>query len=250
MLNNIQIFRYIKTNSIIHKINPLNKLLTLIILTLIVLNSNNIIFHIIIILYLFILMLLSKIKIKKYLKSIKSIIYLLIAIFIINAICKLDIITNTINVFRILEIFLYSSLIMITTPTNELIYGLDKILLPLKILKINTNKIILILTMAIKFIPIVIDQINSILKYLQSKKIRKNKILILSAITIPTINLLLRKADLLSEELELKLYDYNIKIEKQEWKIIDTIILIIYLGILIGGKYAIFNDFFIWWNKL
>lgn len=245
MLNNIQIFRYIETNSLIHKINPLNKLLTLIIFTILILNINNIYFHIIIILYLFMLIKLSKIEINEYLKSIKTILYLLISVFIINIIFKVNIITTLINIFRIVEIVVYSSLIMMTTKTNQLIYGLDKILLPLKIFKINTNKIIFILTMAIKFIPIVIEQINTILKGLISKGIRKNKILVLSAIIIPTINLLLRKAELLSDELELKLYNYNIEIQKCSWKKIDTIIILIYLGILIGGIYAIFNDFFI-----
>lgn len=245
MLNNIQIFRYIETNSLIHKINPLNKLLTLIIFTILILNINNIYFHIIIILYLCILIKLSKIEINKYLKSIKTILYLLISVFIINIIFKVNIITTLINIFRIVEIVIYSSLIMMTTKTNQLIYGLDKILLPLKIFKINTNKIIFILTMAIKFIPIVIEQINTILKGLISKGIRKNKILVLSAIIIPTINLLLRKTDLLSDELELKLYNYNIEIQKYSWKKIDTIIILIHLGILIGGIYAIFNDIFI-----
>ena len=244
MLNNIQIFRYIDTNSIIQKINPLNKILTLIIFTIISITSNNIIEHMIFIVYLFLLMLLSKIKINKYLKLMKGLLYLLIPIFIINLFCKVDMILNVTNILKIIEIFIYSSLITISTTTNELIYSLDRLLLPLKILKINTKKIIFVLTLSIKFIPIVIEEFNIVIKGLISKGIKKNKILVLKAIIIPTFSLLIRKADMLADELELKIYDYNIKIETYNWNLSDWIILIIYIMIF-GGRYALFNDFFL-----
>ncbi len=244
MLNNIQIFRYINTNSIIQKINPLNKLLTLIIFTIISITSNNLIEHILLIIYIFILILLSKVKMNKYLKSMKSLIYLLIPIFIINILCKIDIILSITNIFKIIEIFIYSSLITLSTTTNELLYSLDKLLIPLKILKINTKKIIFILTLSIKFIPIVIEVFNKIIKGLISKGIKKNKILVLKAIIIPTYSLLIKKADLLADELELKLYNYNIKIDNYNWNLKDWIILIIYIAVF-GGRYALFNDIFL-----
>lgn len=244
MLNNIQIFRYINTNSIIQKINPLNKLLTLIIFTIISITSNNLIEHILLIIYIFILILLSKVKMNKYLKSMKSLIYLLIPIFIINILCKIDIILSITNIFKIIEIFIYSSLITLSTTTNELLYSLDKLLIPLKILKINTKKIIFILTLSIKFIPIVIEEFNKIIKGLISKGIKKNKILVLKAIIIPTYSLLIKKADLLADELELKLYNYNIKIDNYNWNLKDWIILIIYIAVF-GGRYALFNDIFL-----
>ena len=249
MLNNIQIFRYIDTNSIIQKINPLNKLLTLIIFTIISITSNNIIEHILLIIYLLFLILLSKIKINKYLKSMKCLLYLLIPIFIVNLLCKIDLILNITNIFKIIEIYIYSSLITISTSTNELIYSLDKLLLPLKILKINTKKIILVLTLSIKFIPIVIEEFNKVIKGLISKGIKKNKILVLKAIIIPTFSLLISKADMLADELELKLYDYNIKIDDYNWNLKDWIILMIYI-IVFGGRYALLNDIFLWWNEL
>lgn len=233
MLNNIQIFKYVETNSIIHKIDSLNKLLTLIIFTIITFK-NNIIIHLLLLIYLIILIVLSKIKILMYLKSIKGITYLLLSILIINIICKVDIVLNIINLFRIIEIVIYSSIITMTTKTNELISGLYGLLLPLKLFKININKIVFILTMSIKFISIIIEEFNKIIKGLIGKGIKtKNKLLVFKSIIIPTFSLSLRNSDSIATELEFKLYSYdNIKITNN-WKIIDTVILIIYIIVLI-----------------
>jgi len=233
MLNNIQIFKYIETKSIIHKIDSLNKLLTLIIFTLISFK-NNIFIHLVLLIYLFILIILSKNKLLKYLKSIKNIIYLLTAVFLINIVCKVDIVLNLINLFRIIEIVIYSSIITMTTKTNELISGLYRLLLPLKLFKININKIVFILTMSIKFIFIIIDEFNKIIKGLISKGIKtKNKVLVLKSIIIPTISLSLRQSDALANDLDFKLYNYDDIEIISNWKIIDTVILIIYIITLI-----------------
>jgi len=233
MLNNIKIFKYIETKSIIHKIDSLNKLLTLIIFTLISFK-NNIFIHLVLLIYLFILIILSKIKLLTYLKSIKNIIYLLTAVFLINIVCKVDIVLNVINLFRIIEIVIYSSIITMTTKTNELISGLYRLLLPLKLFKININKIVFILTMSIKFIFIIIDEFNKIIKGLISKGIKtKNKVLVLKSIIIPTISLSLRQSDALANDLDFKLYNYDDIEIISNWKIIDTVILIIYIITLI-----------------
>lgn len=233
MLNSIQIFRYTETNSIIHKIDSLNKLLTLIVFTLISFN-NNIIIHLILILYLIFLINLSKIKITSYVKSIKNITYLLVAIFLINIICKMDIILNLINIFRIIEIVIYSSIITMTTKTDELISGLYRLLIPLKIFKININKIVFILIMSIKLIPVIIDEFNKTIKGLKGKGVgTKNKLLMIKSIVIPTFSLIIRKSDNIVTDLEFKLYNYeNIKITNN-WKLIDTIIFIIHIFVLI-----------------
>lgn len=243
MLNNIRISNYIKTNSLLQKLNPLNKILTLIIFLFISLLTNNIYIHLGLIVYLLILILISKINIKVYLLSFKTILFLLVAIFLINLLFNMNIITNIVNILKIIEMIIYSSLLTITTSSMDLIGGLNILLKPLKIFKINTNEISYILMLGIKFIPLVIDQINIIIKTLLSKGINlknsKHKILILKSIIIPTINNSLRKADLVADSLILKSYNINEIEINNKWKVLDITILIVYLICLlfiIGGK--------------
>lgn len=238
MLNNIQLSKYINTSSCIHKLSPICKLVTLIIFLFITMLVSNIYLHCLILIYLFILILISKINIREYLKTFKSIFYLLLAIFIINAIFQVNIISNIINISKIIEMIFYSSLITMTTSDIELINGFNMIFKPLKIFKININEISFILSMSIKFVPIIIDQINDIIKNLRSKginlKTSKHKILIIKSIIIPTLNLSIRKADLLADNLTLKLYNLNNNnINYNKWKLKDSIILIVYILCLI-----------------
>lgn len=239
MLNNIEISKYTNTNSYIHKLNTLNKILTLILFLIITMFITNIYIHLVIIIYLFILLLISKIDIKKYLSSLKTTLYFLSAIFFINLLFKMNIITNIVNIFKILEMIIYSSLLTLTTSSSELIMGLNKLLSPLKIFKIKINEISYVLMLALKFIPLIIDQMNIIIKTLLSKgislKTSKHKILILKSIIIPTINSSLRKADLLADTLILKSYDIDkekTNARYNEWKLKDTIIILIYIACL------------------
>ena len=75
-------------------------------------------------------------------------------------------------------------------PTAKLIQALEVLLSPLKILKINTEKLSIIINIAINFIPIFINEINSIDASLVSKGVEKNlilKIKYIAKLILPTI---------------------------------------------------------------
>lgn len=238
MLNNISLNNYVDRKTFIYKLNTICKLISLFLFLLITLNTENIYIHISYLIYLFFLILISKILIKDYLKSIKHVLYLLIGIFIINIIFQTTFLENAINIFKIIEIVIYTSIITMTTSESEMINGISTILKPLKIFKININKLAFIFTFTIRFIPIIIDQINIILKTLLSRGIntKKNKLIILKSIIIPTFNLSIKKADNLADSMEVRMYDINnekTNYTYNKWSIKDTLIMIIYISILI-----------------
>lgn len=239
MLNNISLSGYIDRKTFIHKLNAINKLLSLFIFLVITLITISIYIHISYLLYLFLLIVISKIPLREYLKSIRYILYLLIGLFLINLIFKTPLLDNIINILKVIEIVVYTSIITMTTSETEMIKGISTLLKPLKIFKINTFKLAFIFTFTIRFIPVIIDQVNIILKKLLSKgiNIKRNKILVLKSIIIPTFNLSIKKADNLSDSMEVRMYDINnnkINYIHNKWGIKDTIILLFYILILIG----------------
>lgn len=239
MLNDIVLNRYINNKTFIHDLNTVNKLLTIPLFILITINTKSIYYHFVYLIYLLFLIVLSKVSFKKYIKSLKYVLYLMGGIFLINIIFNTPIIDNIVNILRIIEIVIYSSIITMTTSESEMLDGISIILKPLKIFKININKLSLIFTLTIRFIPIIIDQINKIIKTLLSKGInfKKNIVLILKSIIIPTFSLSIKKADDLSESMEVRMYNinnYEKKIIYNKWNIKDLIIIIIYILILIG----------------
>ena len=144
---------------------------------------------------------------------------------------------------------------MYTTPINSLTYGLQLLLKPLK--KINSNKIALSISFSLKFIPIVLEQATNTIQSLKArgidynKETLKNKLEILKLIIIPIFVNSIKKSDNISDILELRLYDVNkmrTNYRINEWNLKDTIF--ITLNVIILLIVRLFNDFFLWWNKL
>lgn len=90
-------------------------------------------------------------------------------------------------------------------PTDKLIKALEKILLPLKLFKINTEKISIILSIAINFIPIFINEITTIDASLTSKG-TKNFILKFKYITKIILPTMFYKTKLIDYSLRSKNY--------------------------------------------
>lgn len=215
MLNNIEINSYIDNNSILNKINPLIKIISIIFILFLSILSNNITSHLLIMLLIINLILLSKIDLKYYIKIIINIKYFLIIIFIFNMFF-INIIDNTINILRIIELIIYSKLITNTTKTTDINYAITILCKPFSILKINPLFISMSITLTIKFIPIVINEINTIIKSLKIKGIYFNKnikknIIILKQIIKPIFKNSISKADKIASMIELKYFDFNKK---------------------------------------
>ena len=215
MLNNIELNSYINSNSIINKINPLIKIISIIFILFLSILSNNITSHLLIILLIINLILISKIDISYYLKTINNMKYFLIVIFVFN-LFFINITDSIINILRIIELIIYSKLITYTTNTSSINHAITKLCTPLKIFKMNPLFISMSITLTIRFIPIVINEINTIVKSLKvkgiyfSKDIKKN-IIILKQIIKPIFKNSILKADKIANAIELKYFDFNKK---------------------------------------
>lgn len=215
MLNNIELNSYIDNDSVINKINPLFKIISIIFILFLSVLSNNIESHLLIILLIINIIILSKIDILHYLKVINNIKYFLLIIFIFNMFF-INITDNIINILRIIELIIYSKLITFTTKTSDINYAITLLFTPLKIFKINPLFISMSITLTIKFIPIVINQINTIIKSLKVKGIYfsdniKKNIIILKQIIKPIFKNSISTSDKIANMIELKHFDFNKK---------------------------------------
>lgn len=242
MLNSFTIGSYYETNSLIHRINPLIKIVCslLSIIALVTSNSFVLIFSIMIIVSLIVY--LSKIPIKLFTKSFFKLKYFLISILLINIIFSGSVVTGFLVVIKMLIIIVISEILLFTTKIKDMIIGLQMFLCPLKIFKISVNKIAFSLAFAIHFIPILFEQANQIIKAQSSRGFTfdnlnlKNKIKMSKVIILPLFNLTLRKADLLAESLQIRNFDYNQNHTYNNFyklKLYDIIIIIFFVIILL-----------------
>ena len=230
MLSDIKLGQFLNTNSIIHKIDPRLKLLFNAIFVILIFFSRSYISFLSIFLALFIVICLSKIPFKLYLNGLKSILFFILITFIVNVffidgrtLFQIGFIKVTyeglnISAFAALKLFLLlltSTTLLFVTSMSDLALGLEKILSPLKIFKVNVRDFSTMITISLRFIPIFIDETNKIITAqklrgadFDSRNVLK-KAKLWSNIFVPLFVSSLKKADDLYLAMESRCYSYD-----------------------------------------
>lgn len=229
MFSNIVFGRYIFKDSIIHKINPIIKLISLIFITIICL-TNNAFENTLILLLIISIISFTKIDYKYFYKNIFGLRYLILSILFIDIIFNIDIVIILNSILKLVAVVLYSNVFMTTTTINELLYSLNKLLKPLKKIKIDINKLTIIITIAIKFIPLVTEQADNIFKSFKSRGLnfKNDKIKNIKIFLTTLFYSLLKKADDIANILEIRNFNINgiIKLNSYKIKYYDILFLI------------------------
>lgn len=241
MSSNITLGRYYQIESVIHKLNPIFKILslTIMIISIFFIDSYNDI--LMLGSYLLLSMAYSNINIKTYLKNILGLKIFLIFIIIINLIFFTSINKIVFDLFKIIFIILYSSILSYTTVITELTYGIEKLLKPLsKILPVSD--IVVVISLSIRYIPSLTSEANRIIRAQKLRGINfdskniKEKIISISGILIPMFIMSLKKAETTADIMDIRLYNYGkskTNYRSNAWKKVDTFLLILNILILI-----------------
>ena len=242
MLNKIMIGRYYPINSLVHKMNPLAKIICVLLFIIMSFLTFDIRFNAMLFILLMLMVCNTKVPFDIYFKTLFSIKWLLLFILIINLIVGSNLSVTIITMFRLIFVVLYTSILTLTTPPTEITYGLEKLFLPLKLIGIPVNKMALSISLALRFIPTIIDQGNKIIKSQASRGIDyynsnlKGKILAIKSLIIPMFVLSIKKADDLADSMEVRLYNVNskrINFRQNKWHFYDTFLVLMHLGLFI-----------------
>ena len=191
-MNNITLGRYVPYDSFLHRMDPRNKVFCLIALMVAVFISYStweLTFIIGGILALFTLMLLfiSHISFKQLFGSLKALWFVIIFLLIVNCLIPpkgAEVIAFNIGSFPIywdailqslkivLRLVLMISLSMILTATTkplELTYALEWYLAPLKIIKFPAHEVAMTISIALRFIPTILGEVERIMKAQSSR---------------------------------------------------------------------------------
>lgn len=242
MFNNIILGQYYPIKSVLHEMNPISKILSIFLFLIALFIINNIYLYLILIILIGIMILVSNIPIKLFLNGIKSLKLLMIIVFICDYILTGNLLLSITIVLRIIAVVLYTSLLTFTTPMSELTYGLEKVFAPLKYLKLPVKELAFSLSLAIAFIPNILEQSNKILKSQASRGIDyrytniKSKLIALSSMLTPMFILSFKRAETIANAMDVRLYGYsnnrtNYRLNK--WSELDNTMIVIHLAILI-----------------
>lgn len=238
MLNSIYLGRYINSSSVIHKLNPLFKMISLFIMLISSLFIDSYYDILILFMYLLLTVAYSDINIKVYLRNIASIKLILIFVLVINLLSLNNII---ISLFSTIFVILYLVILTYTTALTEITYGIELILRPFNKF-IPANKIAMFITLLIRFIPImtmekqrvrnayILRGVNFEEKELKNRL--KNKFNVL----VSSVKISIQKEKELIDSTNLRLYNYGLSrsnFRYNKWRILDTLLLILNILILI-----------------
>lgn len=242
--------QFYQTESVIHKLDPRLKFFTLMLISTEIFFIKDIFTQILILAAIFFCIYLSKIPLKFFLHSIKNISSLIILTSTLN----IFFITNGNTVFKLFFVHITDYAIMLTlqmilrmiilvslcalvifsTPTIKLTDALVSILMPFeKFLPIN--EIAMIISIALRFIPVLSNEFNLIKKAQMSRGINFsdknfiNRIKNYLSLLIPIFILSFKRADDLALAMDARCYNPSAKrnsLKKLKFQAVDFVAII------------------------
>ena len=179
MLREITLGQYYDTKSVIHELDPRTKLIGtfVFIISLFIFRSAAAV--ILATLFLISVVLLSKVPFSYMLRGMKSIFFILLLTVVFNMFLTPGITVFSFWIFKITDegikiaaftairliyLIIGSSVMTLTTTPNNLTDGLESLMSPLKLFRVPVHEVAMMMTIALRFIPILMEETDKIMK--------------------------------------------------------------------------------------
>lgn len=184
MIRDITIGQYYPTKSIIHRLDPRVKIMGTLIFIIVLFVVNSFLGFLVAALGLIAIVAMSKVPLKFMLKGLKPIFFIIIFTFVLNlfmfdgeVIVKFWIFTITreglyravFMAVRLILLILGSSALTLTTTPISLSDGIESLLKPYSKLGFPSHELAMMMTIALRFIPTLLDETDKIMKAQQAR---------------------------------------------------------------------------------
>ncbi len=179
MIRDITIGQYYPADSILHRLDPRVKLIGTIVYIISLFTFQNYYGYILAAFFLYCIIRISKVPFKFIVKGLKPIVVLLLFTVVFNLfltpgtevfrlgflrITAQGIKTSILMAIRLVFLILGSSLMTFTTTPNHLTDGLERVMWPLRKIKVPVHEISMMMSIALRFIPILMEETDKIMK--------------------------------------------------------------------------------------
>lgn len=179
MLKDITVGQYFPTGSVIHKTDPRIKILIVFAFIIFLFIIQSFWGYGLVLLFIIMASIVSKIPAKMLLKGLKPLRWIILITFVINVIftpgtpifslgpisfSEEGVILALRMAFRLCLLVLGTSLLTLTTSPVSLTDGIEGLLKPLKIIGFPAHELAMMITIALRFIPTLIDETDKIIK--------------------------------------------------------------------------------------
>ncbi|MBR6568731.1 MAG: energy-coupling factor transporter transmembrane protein EcfT [Clostridia bacterium] len=179
MISDITIGQYYKGDSFVHKMDPRIKILITVLFLVMIFMCKNFLSLLLTGVIVAVSILASRVPFRMFLKSLKPIIPIVLFTAVINifyigggkellslgfiTVTSKGIFTAVFMAVRIVLLIMSSSILTYTTVPTMLTDAIEKLLSPLKIFHIQVHTLAMMMTLALRFIPTLIEEIERIM---------------------------------------------------------------------------------------
>lgn len=251
MFKDVTIGQYFPGESIVHRFDPRLKIITMIFFIISLFFINTFIPYIFVAIYLFIIIKIGNLPLKVVLKGLKPLRWILLITFVINifflpgeplfklgflTISKEGLKTACLMAIRLMFLVLGTSLLTYTTSPIELTDGIEALLKPMKKIGVPSHEIAMMMTIALRFIPTLIEETDKIMKAQMARGadfesgniIKRSKNLV--PLLVPLFVNSFRRADELATAMEARCYRGGVGRTKMKVLVLEKYDYAIFLG--------------------
>ncbi|MDK8282507.1 MAG: energy-coupling factor transporter transmembrane component T [Peptoniphilus lacrimalis] len=251
MFKDITIGQYFPGESIVHRFDPRLKIITMIFFIISLFFINTFIPYIFVAIYLLIIIKIGNLPLKVVLKGLKPLRWILLITFVINifflpgeplfklgflTISKEGLKTACLMAIRLMFLVLGTSLLTYTTSPIELTDGIEALLKPMKKIGVPSHEIAMMMTIALRFIPTLIEETDKIMKAQMARGadfesgniIKRSKNLV--PLLVPLFVNSFRRADELATAMEARCYRGGVGRTKMKVLVLEKYDYAIFLG--------------------
>ncbi len=280
MLNDVTFGQYYPTQSFVHRMDPRAKIVLVIAYIVAIFLADNFFGLAAVTLFLIIAVAFSRVPVGSVLRSVKMILFIIIFTAVLNlffyssssdlhilaqwwviTISWESIINMIFLAMRLFLLVLGTSVLTLTTTPVALTDGIESLLTPLKWIRFPVHELALIMSIALRFIPTLIDETNRIISAQKARGanfetgglIKRAKAMI--PVLVPLLVSAFRRAEDLGDAMDARCYSGSKGRTKYKkltfgWRDAVGLILlaglitgVVFLNIYFGGKFAILNYF-------
>ncbi len=180
MLRDITIGQYYPAHSVVHKLDPRVKLMATLIYIIALFSFQGVVGFALVTAFLILIIRLSKVPFSYMVKGLKGIVILMAITALFNLfltpgevvllqVWKLTITLEGVKnagfmLIRLIYLIVGTSIMTLTTTPNQLTDGLEKAMMPLRKIHVPVHAIAMMMSIALRFIPILIEETDIIMK--------------------------------------------------------------------------------------
>ena len=261
--------KYVNNDTLLHRLDPRNKFILLFVYMVLIflINPSKVGFEVVgwiaygvLLVFLLILYKVAKLKFSMVFKSLKPMWFMMIFLLIINLFVykggiqlipewwifdiHLEAIVQTLKIFlRLVLLITLSTLFTATTKPLDITVAIDDLFAWLKVFKINVHILSMTISIALRFIPTILDETYRIMKAQASRGVDfkngklKEKVVAITSLIVPLFISSISRSDELANAMEARNYNplaKRTRYRNLHWHLSDTISMILSFVLMAG----------------